>query len=273
MRSPAGAGYNTPMADRREQRLPGGRHVGGVRIGDTVHRPANPWTPAVHAMLHHLEQAGFQGAPRVLGFDEQGREVLSWLHGDTIGERHPWPSWPHTDDALRQVGAWMRRLHDTTADFVPPRDARWFIDRPWRPELVIGHQDASPYNAVWSGSGALVGFVDWDTAGPATRELDLAYTVLTWVPLVARRVAEFQGFTAFGDRSRRLHLLLDAYGYDGDRTVLRAALLDRIRRQSAVQRAMADDGHPHMRSFAEDLDQAAAEIAALPASFWRPSTP
>lgn len=34
-----------------------------VRIGDTVRRPAGPWTPTVHALLGHLHAAGFHGAP------------------------------------------------------------------------------------------------------------------------------------------------------------------------------------------------------------------
>jgi Ser/Thr protein kinase RdoA (MazF antagonist) len=53
---------------------------------------------------------------------------------------------------------------------------------------VIGHLDASPWNAVWAG-GALVGFVDWDTAGPSRREDDLAFSALTWVPLLAAEIA------------------------------------------------------------------------------------
>ncbi|MFI0404409.1 hypothetical protein [Actinomadura sp. 3N508] len=60
MRVPGPVGYNAGV---EEQRLPGGRHVGGVRIGDTVHRRANPWTSTVHAVLRHLEAAGFEGAP------------------------------------------------------------------------------------------------------------------------------------------------------------------------------------------------------------------
>jgi len=63
----------------------------------------------------------------------------------------------------RQVGAWLRRLHDTTATFRPAGDAVWFTGRPWQPGLLIAHLDASPWNAVWA-DGALVGFVDWDTA-------------------------------------------------------------------------------------------------------------
>jgi hypothetical protein len=59
----------------------GGITSGVVRVGGTVRRPAGPWTRTVHAYLRHLERQGFSGAPRVLGFDEQGREVLSFLDG------------------------------------------------------------------------------------------------------------------------------------------------------------------------------------------------
>ena len=41
---------------------------GVVRIGDTVRRPAGPWTPAVHALLGHLHATGFPGAPRPLAW-------------------------------------------------------------------------------------------------------------------------------------------------------------------------------------------------------------
>src|ERR1700712_469901 len=85
--------------------LGGGRTTAGVvRIGNAVHRPVRPWTPAVHAVLRHLEKVGFEGAPRVLGLDEQGREVLTFLEGETVGERRPWPGWVHEDAALVDVG-------------------------------------------------------------------------------------------------------------------------------------------------------------------------
>lgn len=54
-----------------------------VRVGDTVHRPVHPWTPAVHELLNHLEVIGFRYSPRVLGFDEHGGEILSYLPGDS----------------------------------------------------------------------------------------------------------------------------------------------------------------------------------------------
>ena len=70
--------------------------TGVVRIGDTVRRPVGRWTPAVHSLLRHLEKVGFEGAPRVLGIDEKGREVLTYLPSD------PTPSW--SDQALVSVG-------------------------------------------------------------------------------------------------------------------------------------------------------------------------
>ncbi|GLY80483.1 hypothetical protein Airi01_087500 [Actinoallomurus iriomotensis] len=44
------------MAD--EDVLQDAPHRRVVRLGDTVRRPTHPWTPAVHALLGHLEQVG-----------------------------------------------------------------------------------------------------------------------------------------------------------------------------------------------------------------------
>jgi len=66
----------------REERLTGGSISAVAKVGDTVRRNAGPWTPAVHALLRHLEAVGFDGAPRVLGIDGQGREVLSYVPGE-----------------------------------------------------------------------------------------------------------------------------------------------------------------------------------------------
>lgn len=224
----------------------------------------------MHALLRHLERAGFEGAPRALGFDEQGREMLTYLPGEVIGSRIPWPEWAFTDRTLVQVGQWLRRLHDATADFSPPEDQRWFALGPMRPGMVVGHQDAAPYNAVVNADG-LVGFFDWDTAGPSTRELDLAFSALSWVPLYTRGAARHFGFDAFDDRSRRLHLLLDAYGYQGDRLAFRGVVVERARRHAAALRRMADAGDPvgiALLPVAANMEQSAAEVAALPDGFF-----
>lgn len=224
----------------------------------------------MHVLLHHLHVAGFDGAPRPLGVDEQGREVLSFLPGETIRERAPWPSWALSDDTLAQVARWARRLHDTTATFVPPPDATWFAGRPWEPGLIIGHHDAAPWNAVWH-EGRLAGFVDWDTAGPSSREFELAYLALTWVPLFAPEFAAPLGFTAPHDRSRRFHLLLDAYGYDAPRDGFAALIARRARISSEVIHRLAAGGQPTfvaMLGWAEDLERAAREAESQPESFW-----
>ena len=63
-----------------EKVLSGGNtHEEVVRVDDTVRRPTGPWTPGVHALLVHLQKRGFEGAPRVHGIDEQGREVLDYI--------------------------------------------------------------------------------------------------------------------------------------------------------------------------------------------------
>ncbi|MEV1000556.1 hypothetical protein [Nonomuraea sp. NPDC050202] len=123
---------------------------------------------------------------------------------------------------------------------------------------------------MWQGDD-LVGFVDWDTAGPFTRERDLAYVALTWVPLHARHVVVAQGFTAFEDRYRRLHLLLDAYGYEGDRSAFGLEVADRAQKNAEFIRRHAEGGEQVFRTllpFAVNLEQAVAEIEELPDSFW-----
>jgi hypothetical protein len=78
----------------------------------------------VHALLAHLGK-GFTGAPRPLGFDEQGREALTFLEGETVGNRKPRPVRVHAEYTLNQVARWMRGYHQAVADFGPSPDAVW----------------------------------------------------------------------------------------------------------------------------------------------------
>lgn len=264
-----------------ELRLPGGNDGGAVLVDGTVRRSTGPWTPAVHALLRHLEARGLSGVPRVLGMDEQGREVLTFLAGETVGWQQPWPAWVHSDEALVQVGQWLRRYHGAVADFVPPADARWRTSaRAWQPGDVIGHNDAAPYNAIWTSgtawgeAGQLVGFVDWDFAGPCTALHDLAYTVFSWVPLHARDVVLAEGFTGFAERPRRLRLLLEAYGYEGGVDDVLEAVKDRIREHAEDVRTLAAAGDPGFRRLVDlgtiaGLDRALRQLEEDLPSFHR----
>ncbi|MEV6495346.1 aminoglycoside phosphotransferase family protein, partial [Actinoplanes sp. NPDC051633] len=115
--------------------LSGGNTTGAVLIDGVVHKRASPWTATVHAVLRHLQDAGLESAPRALGFDDRGREMLTFLPGDTIGDQDPWPAWTSADSMLTQVGQWLRRVHDLTADFTPPADECWFIGGAMGPGL------------------------------------------------------------------------------------------------------------------------------------------
>lgn len=62
-----------------------------VRVRDMVRRTSYAWSPAVLDLLQHVEREGFDGAPRALGFDDQGREVLNFIEGRGRARRgvHP----------------------------------------------------------------------------------------------------------------------------------------------------------------------------------------
>jgi hypothetical protein len=250
-----------------ERHLDGGNTGGATRRGDTVRRAAGPWTPAVHALLAHLAAAGFAGAPRPLGFDDEGREVLTYLSGSTVGSAKPWPAWVHADDTLGQVARWLRAYHDTVADFVPPPHAVWRGGGHWSPGMIIGHNDAAPYNAAWH-EGRLTGFFDWDFAGPATRDWDLAFCAFSWIPLHARHVVAAEGFTDFGSRSRRLRRFLDAYGRPGDVRAFLDVVRARVEAHAKGIRDLAAARDPLFerllrQGVATDLDRAIAELPEL----------
>jgi hypothetical protein len=80
-----------------EQPLAGGNAGGAVLVEGTVRRATGPWTPAVHALLRHLADDGTADVSLVLGIDEQGREVSSFLPGARVGDAWQWPCWVHSD--------------------------------------------------------------------------------------------------------------------------------------------------------------------------------
>lgn len=145
-----------------EERLAGGFINVVVRVGDTVRRTPPERAGFVHALLDHLADRGWPGAPRHLGTDEQGREVLSYVDGHV-------PLTPDesaalaTPDTVAAVGALLRELHDLTAGTALAGDRE-----------VVCHHDLSPRNTVYAG-GRPVAFLDWDLAAPGDRIDDVAH--------------------------------------------------------------------------------------------------
>lgn len=190
--------------------LTGGGRTPVSRRGDVVLRKAGPWSATVIALLRHLEDAGFTNAPRVVGsgFDDQGRETLSFIEGDFV---HPGP-WP--DDALSDIGVMLRRLHDATSTFAIPKEAVW---QPWfgrslgGAPRVIGHCDTGPWNIV-AVAGLPTAFIDWETAGPVDPDFELAQACWLNAQLHDDDIAERVGLTSPERRAKQVRLLLDGYG-------------------------------------------------------------
>jgi aminoglycoside phosphotransferase (APT) family kinase protein len=215
--------YAEPQPGAVEEPLLGGDVTEGVvRSGDTVRRPLNDQSSAVHAYLRHLECVGFTAAPRFLGIDARGREVLSFIEGQIAGRPlHPWA----TDEALlAAIARLQRRLHDCSTDVRLPPGAAWRppLELPGAPALgeadeVIGHNDLTPENLVFRDREP-VGIIDFDLAGPTSRRLDVLMTLLWWAPL--RDPADRDPILRGADAGRRMRVFLDTYEFDGSRAGL-----------------------------------------------------
>ncbi len=204
--------------DEKELPLSGGNVSTVMRVGNTVRRTMGQWSPSVHALLRHLEPKGFSGAPRFLGIDEQGREVLTFIDGE-IGN-YPLKAYMWSDEVLQEVAHMLRRLHDATADFVPAPGAIWQLAYPDITE-VICHNDVAPYNMVYV-DGRPEALIDFDTAGPGPRLWDVTHAAYRFVPLLHLDNEEMRqaGLTDPTTQARRLKLFCSAYGLAQPRAVL-----------------------------------------------------
>jgi aminoglycoside phosphotransferase (APT) family kinase protein len=187
--------------------------------------------------------------------DAEGREMVSFLPGQTVGNARPWPSWTHSSAALVDVAQWLRRYHAAVADFVPAEDACWREGEAWRPGMIVAHNDAAPYNAVWNADG-LVGFVDWDMAGPVRPELDVAWVAFSWTPLHAPHVVAAEGFTDLDSRLARLELFLREYGWQGTTGDILDLIAERLTLQLTLMTQAAASGDPtYQRMLTAGRDQ------------------
>jgi hypothetical protein len=208
------------MAREREVGLTGGRvTVGVVRVGDTVRRPRGANSVFVAELLEHLALRGFDGAPRWLGIDGQGRDMVTYVQGDVPGDLGFY------DDAqLRAAFNLLRRFHDATSTTDLAQGAE-----------VVCHGDFSPCNTVFR-EGEPIALIDFDTAAPGRRVDDLGYGLFLWLDLGNEDIA-------LDEQRPRLGVAADAYGRTVDAFLITAITLqvgltaERLRaqhRESAV---------------------------------------
>ena len=249
-------GTGRPAGERGEVLLPGGVANRGrvVRIGDTVRRPLRATSPATHALLQHLAEAGFAGAPRLLGVDAQGREVLGYIPGTTV--LPPYPEWAFTDEALTSVARLLREYHRAVAGF-DPGPYTWPGSPPeaFTGELV-SHNDPNLDNVVFR-DGRAVALIDFDLAGPGSRLWDVACAARMWAPL---RPDEQVSDGRRGRGFERFRLFLAAYGADD---VDRARLADAVQQNQEwfgrLIARYAAAGHPGFSEYSRSVQRLSAE--------------
>jgi aminoglycoside phosphotransferase (APT) family kinase protein len=180
------------MDERREQPLHGGRQtIGIVRVGDTVRRPRHARSDFVHALLRHLDAAGFEGAPRPLGIDEQGREVLTYIEGETFDSTPVRLS----DARLVSAARLIRRFHDATAGTALAEA-----------QEIVAHGDLGPHNIVFDADRA-VAIIDWDDyVAPGSRLVDFADAVWSCADVC-------QPDIPVAEQARKVQLMCDAYDW------------------------------------------------------------
>jgi aminoglycoside phosphotransferase (APT) family kinase protein len=269
-----GAPFTDDASD--EVQLAGGLGSGGevVRVGDTVRRPRRPYSDAVNDFLRHLERVGFDAAPRYLGIDAQGRDVLSWIEGDVAIP--PFPLWAASDDLLRSVAVLQRELHEAAQSYIAPPEAAWQAANMPAAQSgdIVCHNDLCLENVIVRG-GRATGFIDFEFAAPTNPLRDLAVTLRHWTP--ARDAQDLSPEWNHVDPVARFHVFFDAYGVaavDRARTVtylgefLDQAMItmaDRAQTQP-MYRAVWESGYPQQNRRSRGWLDAHADALASPGS-------
>ena len=184
-----------------------------MRVGDTVRRPAGGSSEFVSRLLLHLEHTGFAGAPRFMGYDEQGRETLSFIDGEVPSDCR---SLVWRDDQIRAAMRLLRSFHDHTAGSALAGS-----------EEVVCHNDFGPWNLVWR-EGMPAAIIDFDNAAPGCRMDDLAYAARKHLNLglLSLPIAE---------QARRVAVLARAYGIEPDATLVAGVRAAQARMRALIE--------------------------------------
>ena len=142
-------------------------------------RPAAPCRRATHALLGHLAEVGFDGAPRVLAAGPF-TETLTYIDGHAAVP--PLAEDTLTDSALVSIADLVRRYHLAAASF-DPSGYQWPRPIPARFRTgLVSHNDVHPANLVFR-DGRAVALIDFDLAGPGSAIWDFAAAARYWAPL------------------------------------------------------------------------------------------
>ena len=232
--------FTKDLVSNNEKFLPGGCENQVEKVGETVHR-AVKGHPMLHEYLLYLEKEGMPGVPRFLGLDEQGREILTYLPGKTMGRdfdhTHPCLG---SDDMVVDSARFLRKLHDISVGFVQTAiENGW--ENPYFPDgehEIICHGDAGIWNFVFV-DDRLTGLFDFDQAYPGTRFWDVASPLFCYLP-------SCYGYEPTSENiaggKRRLRLFFDAYGMDYPTDIIEI-IIRRIQTFLSPEEAESGEGH------------------------------
>lgn len=230
------------------EELSGGRVSAIYREGEVVYRPLQPWSSTIHQILKHLEQTDVDGCPRFLGMN-QTQEILSFVAGDTYN--YPLTGAIASVEALTSAGRLLRAIHDATASLLGRIDVgkqQWMLE-PREPYEVICHGDFTPYNVALT-QNSVVGVFDFDTAHPAPRVWDLAYSVYCWAPF---KTDNNDKLGTIIEQVTRAKLFCDSYGVTSlEREQLAEVMVKRLQALVSFMRQEAESGN---ESFAKNIEQ------------------
>jgi Ser/Thr protein kinase RdoA (MazF antagonist) len=232
-----------------------------IEIADgVVRRPAQAWTPTVHAFLRHLRAAGLTCVPEPLALDVD-TETLGYLPG--ASGRDGWFA-QHPVEGVRSAARLLRTIHDASHGWSPPADAVWAAPAVAGSDRVMCHGDPGPWNFVWEGSEA-VGLVDWDFLHPGPRVDDVAYALRWFAPARHDEHArDWHHFPQVPDRRGRISAFLAAYGElpGFDPTHVSEPIARRMEATIRIGTALAEAGTEPQRTWAAEghFEEEAIEV-------------
>jgi tRNA A-37 threonylcarbamoyl transferase component Bud32 len=182
-----------------EETLKGGRSTSEViRIDNTVHRTCGLNSEFTHKLLILLEEKKFAYAPKYLGIDEKGREILTFIDGEVPKDKQ----W--TMEQMVKIVKMMKSFHDKTVGSQLAGNNE-----------TVCHHDIAPWNIVLK-EGKPIAFIDFDEAEPGERVDDLSYFLWTFLDLGSNVSIETQ--------SSKMKTLCQAYGYHDGKKLVEAIL-------------------------------------------------
>lgn len=201
--------------------------------GYNIHRNLKPYSKTIHKLLKHLENKEIKFVPYFLGIDyEENQEILTFVSGNTIENYPEVNDYEYKIKNIKLVAKMLKEYHDATLDFHYTEEDKWFLK--YKGDLdkeVICHNDIAPYNVIFL-NNTPVGIIDFDTACPAPRIWDIAYTLYRFVPLGKQIYIPdkkiYRQYRKDIDSEERKNLIkefVDSYGYYEIKDILKNLIL------------------------------------------------